>query len=240
MGILKITKNEKTTIVGEAPKTTITSEESKLLGNLNNIGDGYDFDFGHDKDDNRLKTENGIINVCVSTFLSVASAIGVIVLIYYVFTKYIGIDFELFTKSATYTVEHFNYELRRTFIILGIFLLASSLMLMLFVNSSVTGRFRKKYLSKVNIYIYDVFIIMFIGVIYILLGVAYFYMLDNLSLVFNNLIKDGMINGKVNIVIVEIFRYIVVVCVSIFIVLNSYLAIGIVHKKNKFVFDEAI
>lgn len=240
MGILKITKNEKTTIVGEQPKTTTVSEETKLLNNLNNIGDGYNFDFGHGKDDNRLKTENGVINVCVSTFLSVASAIGIIIGIYFIFVKYVGVDFELFTKSTAYTVEHFNYEIKRTFIILSAFLLGISIMLMIFINSAVTGRFRKRYLNRVNVFIYDVFLVLFISTVYILAAFAYFYVLKNLGITFDNLIKDGAINGKVNLMIVEIFRYVVVILTSIFIVLNSYYAIGIVHKKNKFVFEEAI
>ncbi len=241
MGIVKISKSNKTeTIEAEAPKS---KSSDNLLDVLNHAADGFDFDFGRESagmDDGRLKTEMSLARAIFATIMALAIVIGVLVGIYFVVTNVLDFHFELFAEKNYYTDEFYYSELRSCLILLSAFLIGICLLLTLFINASITGRFKKRYLKKLNIYLYDGLVVFLNILLFVIVGVIYFDIINGLYSDFSTWVKDGSLSSEVNINIINWFKYAVVVIVSLFLSLNSISGIGIVHKKNRFVFEETL
>ena len=67
-----------------------------------------------------------------------------------------------------------------------------------------------------------------------LIAVFFFYLVDEIKII----IQNGVYLEAVNKETVEIFKYVIVVVITIFGVLNSFNGIGIIHKKKKFVLED--
>ena len=183
-----------------------------------------------------LKTERGVVGIIFSTMLMFfLLLVGFSGLIFSVFKVY-DLKFELFVKKSVYTLKDFNVELLCFLLTLIILLVIISLVLVIFINFSVKVRFRKSYLSKSNVYVYDTFLIVFNIFIFSIVGVVFFYVLDGYYVEFKNWINEGLINSEVNLWLVNLFKYIIVIISAIFISLNSFKGISITHKANEFIF----
>lgn len=240
MGFVQITKDGRTNIESETPKVNISrTNDTDSLNRLNNADKGYNYDFGNsgkNKNKERLKNERTILSACLFTFFRVFIGILVFVGLFFLVTSFL--DFEFFYQQSSYTTKEFNEELRNCIILLFSSLLIVCVILKVYINSVVRACFKKKYLSKFNIYIYDVFLVLLNVISYILLAVIYFYIINGIYGDFKSWLDLGIISKEGNIEIINWFKYVVVVMISIFMSVNSFTGFSIVYKKNKFIFED--
>ena len=116
-------------------------------------------------------------------------------------------------------------------------ILYTLLLIVIFINLSVKIRFRKSYLSKTNVYIYGMFICILNVLLYTLLAVVFFNIINSYNTLFVEWYGKNMIDPEASLDILGIFKYVIVVVVAVFMSLNSFRGIAIIHKKNQFIFE---
>ena len=95
-------------------------------------------------------------------------------------------------------------------------------------------------MSKINIYIYDVFIVILNVLFFVLIIMAIFNLLDNLHDQFAILVELEKIDGPVNIEAIIHFKMFIVIITSVILALSSYFDVELIYKKNKFVFEDSV
>lgn len=250
MGLIEI---EKTNQKKQTPKVTYsdTVYRNDTLNNLNNVGnENYVFEtekeriasdnlVSHGMNGNKIQVEGKLFPMCLTTFICSTLLLFVIVtLMYIVLTSSNSI--EIFPYKSNYTAEEFNTYLKRSFIILFGIVSFMSIASMIVINNAVKARFRNNYLSKFKVYIYDIFIVIQNAILYIYEMIVMFSILNDIHYNFVTWQTSGKILGSVNIDTIEIFKYVVVIIMTIFIVINSFSSIDIIHSKNKFILEEQI
>ena len=192
----------------------------------------------------KLKTESTIFGICfksiLMSYLIFVLICGAIVITYYVLKRFDIFSLQLFKGQDMYTVEEFNNNNLRTMGILAGVTLVLSLISLLAIRMSVRSSLRKKYLSKINIYIYDVFIVVLNILFFVLIIMAIFRLIDNLHDQFAILVELKKIDGPVNIEAIEHFKMFIVIISSVILTLSSYFDVELIYKKNKFVFDDSV
>lgn len=211
--------------------------------NTMNKAEEYSYDFASDhvheeETTERLKVERDIITTCLSTFFKMTILSAIIIFLLYLGISYFNTKVEIFPYQSSYTATEFNDYLKRSFILLFLILSFGCSMIMILSNAIVNNQFKKHYLSKINIYIYDVFISIINATIYCIGGWLMFLIVDNLYNKFLFWQTAGSIMGSVNIDTINIFKYVITSVIAIFIVISSFSIWGIVHKSNKFVFED--
>lgn len=95
---------------------------------------------------------------------------------------------------------------------LGIFLLTLlalliivSVVFVLIINFSVKVRFRKSYLSKSNVYVYDTFLIMLNILVFTIIGFVFFLITDGYYKEFSTWIENGVLDPETNLGIIGLF-----------------------------------
>lgn len=192
----------------------------------------------------KLKTESTIFGICFKTILLTYFRFmimcAIVVVGYLLLDKYDYFHLELFPFQEIYTVERFNFLNMRAMGILAIITVVISLFAMFAIRRSVKSSLKKKYLSKVNIYIYDVFIALLNVLFFVLIILSMFYLVDNMHSEFLRLVENGKIDGPVNTETIIHFKMFVVVIASAILAISSYFDIELVYKKNKFIFDDSV
>lgn len=221
---------------------TLKDYNESTIDYLNNEEE-YNYDFASDHtdtlgmEDGRLKNERDIFTTCLATFAKIIIISGILLVLLYLGFSYLDTKVELFPYQSSYTSIEFNEYIRRSFILLFLLLSFGCSILMIIMTNVVSKQFKNHYLSKINIYIYDVFTILLNTIIYIFGGWCMFNIINNLYEKFVFWQNAGTILGSVNIETINIFKYVITSVIAIFIVINSFSICGIVHKKNKFVFE---
>ena len=212
------------------------------LGALNINNSSYDFTPSKVKDSGmsrgHVKKEYSLFGICISTICLTLFVFLLTGLIAWIITKVAHVNISVFPYKDSFTAQEFNSCLRRSFLILSGLLIGLCILVLFSINMTVNSRFINHYLSKYNIYIYDVYVLIinfltYVGIIYI-----FFMEITKLNNAFKHWLEDGVITEKVNINTINIFKYVVIIVVVIFMVANSFSLVGIIHKKNRFVFEE--
>ena len=195
-------------------------------------------------DGNKLKTESTIIGIAFKTilisYLIFILVSGLVLIAYFVLRKFDVLNVELFRLRDYYTVREFNNNNMRTMGILAIYTTFFSLLALVAIRTSISMGLKKKYLNKVNIYIYDVFIVLMNVLFFILIILAFFNLIDNLHEQFALLVELKKIDGPVNIEAIVHFKMFVVIIASMVLTISSYFGVELIHKKNKFIFDDSV
>ena len=192
----------------------------------------------------KLKTESTIFGICfksiLMTYFLFMILCAIVVVGYLLLDKYDYLHVELFPFQDIYTVERYNFLNMRAMGILAGVTVVVSLFAMFSIRRSVKSCLKKKYLSKTNIYIYDVFIALLNLLFFVLIILAMFNMVDNLHEQFLKLVENGKIDGPVNTETIIHFKMFVVVIASAILAISSYFDIELVYKKNKFIFVDSV
>ena len=224
-----------------APKPKVKSVDKEVSLNSLNLNTKKTYDFGKDKNPEmaygKLKTERGITRTIFSTIFNVFFFIAIVVGGVFAFFKISGLSFNLFELRDYYTLQQFNSDLGKFILILLGMLMVSSFLMLIFINLSVKIRFRKSYLSKTNVYIYGMFICILNVLLYTLLAVVFFNIINSYNTLFVEWYGKNMIDPEASLDILGIFKYVIVVVVAVFMSLNSFRGIAIIHKKNQFIFE---
>lgn len=223
MGFLNVTKGNK-----KANNNPVNQNYMNVSNNLYNDYDSVGMN------GNTIKSEASIIEVCLKSVVEISVILAILIALLFIGTNIFNFQFVLFTKLDEYTLSSYNSEVRRSFVFLSVALLVVCFIVKIVINNAIRGRFSKKYLRKINIYIYDGFITIINIILYILIGVFFFYLVDEINII----IQNGYFVEEVNKGVIDIFKYVVVVVITIFGVLNSFTGMSIIHKKNKFVLED--
>ncbi len=223
MGFLNITKGDKKNYNNQA--------SNNYMNVSNNLYNDYD---SVGMNGNTIKSEAKITEVCLKTVIEIGVILLVIIALLLIGSNVSNFQFALFTKLEEYTLKDYNNEIRRSFALLSGSLIVICFIVKFIINNAIRGRFRKRYLKKINIYIYDAFIVIVNIVLYILIAFFFFYLVDQINII----IENGNFIEEVNKDVINIFKYVIVVVITIFGVLNSFNGISIIHKKNKFVLED--
>lgn len=242
MKLVKIKKEFKPNV---NPEGNQVQNKDVLLGDslnsLNNVNNDYNYDFGsthaNQLKDNVIKNETKLIGACLSTAFKTIIKFIFIFLIGYFVVEFSG--FDLF-KAGEYSKEVFNEELNKAIMVMGISLFVLCFFVKGFINGSIKSVFKRKYLNKVNVYVYDVFVVIFNILSYVGVSVLYFYLIDVYYERLSNWKEAGRVLEDVNIEILNYLKYGIVVIVAIFIAFNVLRSLSIVHSKNKYVFEDEI
>lgn len=251
MGIIQIEKESKGTVVPASSgkkENVISGNDSLSL--LNNSSDGYAYDFGAEREnlssgmtEKGIKKEVGIVSICIYTFLR-----SVLLSLFHLFL-FGGIVYALLSftgwiepvKDFLLLVIHKIGKEVITYLLSFLFLFLVCLVVKGNINGSIRKKFRTYYLSKVNIYIYDVFVVVFNLIFYVGVSFFFFWYVNHYQEVFRWLYQIHFMNTyQIEISHFSYFKYIIAILVSLFMSLNSIKDIGINHKQNQFVFEEEI
>lgn len=190
--------------------------------------------------ENNLTNEEVIKNE-VSLGICIGATIGeimiVLVIIYLLILVALNVfhfKVNIFPLLEEYSLKEYNMAIRRCFVMLSGFLIAICLVLKFVINNAIKTRFVKKYLKKLNVYLYDVFILVINTGLYIFIAWIFFKIVNDIhaDILLMNFIEN------VNVDTINIFKYVIVVIIAIFGVLNSFAGIGINHQRNKFVLED--
>ncbi len=223
-----------------AAKPKIKSADKEVsLNNLNKKAT-YAYDFGKDTNPEmaygKLKTERSIVTAILSTVFMSLIIFGVLFGGIFGLFKLFDLELVLFHEKNYYSLDMFNSELLNFLLTFIVLLLVVSFIAVIIINLSVKVRFRKAYLSKSNVYVYDVFLGMFNVLIFTVIGYIFFVILDGYNKDFMSLIDKGIVSSEVKLDILGVFRYLIVIISAVFMSLNTIRGISIAHKKNEFIF----
>ncbi len=223
-----------------AAKPKIKSADKEIsLNNLNKKAT-YAYDFGKDTNPEmahgKLKTERSIVTAILSTMFMSFIIFGILFGGIFGIFKLLKLEFVLFEQKKYYSLDMFNSELVIFLLTFFVLLLVVSFIAVIIINLSVKVRFRKAYLSKSNVYVYDVFLGMFNVLIFTIIGYIFFVILDGYNKDFIDFIDKGIVSSEVKLGIIDAFKYIIVVVSAVFMSLNTIRGISIAHKKNEFIF----
>ncbi len=213
------------------------------IDRLNTSIEQYDFKKDHHNEgmnDGKLKTEQGIISTCLVTLIKTVFIFMIIFLLFYIGFSLVNNNIEIFPSKSSYTTDEFNTYLKRAFILLFSLLVFLCTIVMIIINNIINSQFKYNYLTKINMYMYNVFITIINASIYLISSYFMFTIVDNLHKKFSLWKTAGTIVGEVNIDIINLFKYVIVSVVAIFIVVNSFSICNIVHTNNKFILEEEL
>lgn len=239
MGIINISKGNKPDV--EAIRRAQEHLKEDSLNVLNNSDNEYNYTFEKSNagmNGGKLKIERGLIDCVIISYLGVFIKLSLLFIFTYAIIYFLDIPFELVIEKEYFTVNEFNKMLIRAGGILLGMLFLICFVVKIAINGSIKKRFRTKYLNKVNIYIYDVFVVILNVILYAFLAFCYFKVIEHINSDFVDFEKAGRLAKDISLNIFGIFKYVIVVIVSIFIALNSMRGIAIVHKRNEFVFND--
>lgn len=243
MKLVKVKKEFKPNVGPEEmpkQKENLFGDSLDMLNNLNN--DSH-YDFGSDKvsvnDRDVIKLEEPIVKCCINTFTKSFLKVGIVCLICYLLLKVFNVDFKIFLVQD-YSKEIFYSELRKLFIIVSIILLLVCILIKISINGSIKSVFKRKYLNKVNVYIYDVFSVILNIIMYSVTSSVCFYYLNMYYDRLEKWQEIGRLVKNANIEIINWFKYAVVIVVAIFIAVNSLKSISIIHSRNEFRLEDEI
>lgn len=246
MAIVKIQKELKSTVNSS---NSYNKQQEILpgasLNSLNNSNDEYQFDFGNNSagmSDGKLKNEIGIVRACIKTTINSIIKTTIFIGIIYIILKYakLNIDLSCFSGKAYLTESSYWDEFLKVGLILGLSLFIMCFMIKFFINGSIKKTLKKNYLSKMNTYIYGGFVVIYNIIVYVLVSVGYFLIINNIFDKIEKLKDGGKIVEGVDIELFSLFKYGVVIIIAVFIALNILRGISIIYKKNKFVFEEQL
>lgn len=181
-----------------------------------------------------IKSEGNLASICLSTVIEIVVVLAIILALIFVGLNISGFKFDLFTRLDEYTLADYNGAIRRSYIMLSVALVVVCFIFKVIINNAVRGRFRKKYLKKLYIYIYDGILVLINICLYLLIAFFFFYLVNEIY----DVIQISTFIEEVNKETINLFKYIVVIVITIFGVLNSFTGISIVHNKNKFVLED--
>ena len=229
---IKYKKNESKPKIKTADKEiTLNSLNKKKTSNFNFVkNDNPEMAFG------ALKTERGIVGAILSTLFMLVILVIVFFGGGFLLLKILELKIELFHEKNFYSLQTFNSDLGALLLTITSFILIVSIILVIFTNLSVKIRFRKSYLSKTNVYVYDTFLIVLNTLVFSIIGFIFFRITDGYYNEFKMWISNGTIDPEVNLNIMNLFKYLIVIISALFISLNSIRGISITHKKNEFIF----
>lgn len=237
LSVVKTSSNEDIDTKVNKPKGV---NKDLSLNHLNQ-NTSYSFDFGKNNNPEmafgRLKTERGITGIIFSTLFTVLIIIGLIAGLVFAFFKFTDYTFVLFEEKSYYSLQYFNSELGKLLLLLFALLFLICIICVFIINFAVKIRFRKSYLSKTNVYIYDIFIGILNALVFSLIAYCFFVVINNYHAVFTEWLGKKMIDPEVNFTILSIYKYLIVIVAAVFVALNSLRGIAITHEKNKFVFE---
>ena len=246
MAVISVEKNSVTKVEGSTTEDVNKARSigDDNLGALNNTNSSYEFtplkaknkdsgmSFGH------VKKEYGLLGICISTLIIILLAFVFFVMVYLIATKGFKLNIKVFPVRDSYTAAEYKASLKKCFLILSGLLVGLCILIRLVVSLTVRTRFIRHYLAKFNIYAYDIYVLainffLYLGVIYI-----FFSEVNKLHNSFVRWVSEGIIKESVKVDTINIFKYIVIVVTVVFMVINSFTLVGIIHKKNRFVFEE--
>ena len=199
------------------------------------------FDFGKNSNPGigfgNQKTERGITGTIFSTIFTVLLLIAIVVGVVFVFFRFTDYKFIFFEEKNYYSLQYFNSELGKLLLLLLVLLLLICIVSVFIISFAVKSRFKKSYLSKTNVYIYDIFIGMLNVLIFSLIAYGFFVVINNYHAEFTNWVAEKMVDPEVKFDILNLYKYLIVIIVAIFIALNSLRGISITYEKNKFMFE---
>jgi len=214
------------------------------LGTLNLNATNYEYNPEKVKDDGmnrgRVKREEGIVSICISTLITAILVFGLTLLAALIAMKFTGVKIDIFPTLDYYSLETYNASVRRSFIILASLLIGVCILIMFSLNLTIRSRFINNFLSKYNIYIYDIFSVFLNCFVYLGIIFLFFYIDNQMIEKINTLYKNGSIVIGVNLNTMELFKYIIIIVTIIFMILNAFNVVSIIHKKNRFVFEEEV
>ncbi len=182
--------------------------------------------------DGTIKYERGVIDTSFFTIFDIV--IKLMILIGVVIGAYVLFPYEIhiFKVGDTMSVIEFNKQLLITVGVISSVFLITCFILVYIINSSISKRFRMKYLTKVNQYIYDVIVVIINITLYTLVAVGVFLVINYYYDMFKELVDNGILVSDAKISLINLYKYIAVVVVGLFIGLNSLKCVSIVKKKN--------
>lgn len=249
MGIIKIEKDLKANVTGSTTNVKKNVYDiNDSLDSLNNLSAYEGNDINQDtnvgtKDTARIKNEINIVRACVRTsvksfFSSIIDILilgGIIFSLLY-FTGWINKVKSFFINIISRTGETFIF-----YLIGCLILLLCCLIVRGNIRGSIKGIFKYKYLNKMNIYIYDGFIVIWNIIFYIFIAVLFFLLVNNYQDIFKLLVKVNFMNtANISIEGYSYIKYIIVVVISLFLSLNSLRCVSLVHRLNKFVLEDEV
>ncbi len=213
------------------------------LGTLNLAPTNYEFKQHNDAagmNEGHLKTEVGIVSICIATFFLLLIIFGSLGVLGYVGIKVSKLNVQIFPTLSSYSMQQYKDSVIKTYLILGGMLFGTCLLTLILLNLVIKSRFISRYLSKMNVYIYSVFASLINCGMYFSILLLYFLEINKISKRIRNLYESGKIAEKANPNLVEPFKYIVVVLIVIFMIANCFRIMSIVKKKNQFIFEEEV
>ena len=245
MGFVEVEKKNTVTINGMSTDDQVAhlgTLGDDNLGSLNLEPTNYEYNPSPIKDAGmsygHVKKEIGILKICISTIVILAFVIGFAALAGFIAYKFGKVNFHIFPKLESYSLEQYNSSVKRCFLILSGMLIGTCILVLFVFNIIVKSRFINNYLSKVGTYIYSVFAVivnagLFMGIMY-----GYFVIVNKITANINSYVAKGIITETVNVKTIELFKYAIVVFCVIFLVANSFNIVGSIKEKNRFVFEE--
>ena len=213
------------------------------MNNLNNINDKFSYREAGNVDSSgmykgRLKVEDSVLSMSLSTLVGLLifyTIIAAIIFFTLYFTKY---KVEFFPILDSYSIDQYNTGLLRAVLILFGLLIFACFFVKISINSSIKKKLRKNYLNKSGIYVYDVFICFLNILFYLVLVVFFFLLVNSVHNSIINLNEADKFLGDVNVNLIELFKWVVVVITAIFLPLNCFKGIKIIHENHKFVLED--
>lgn len=245
MAMISVEKSNVTKVEGyntdDINKARRMGDDSLGALNVNN-DTKYDFTPSRVRDsgmsNGHVKKEYSLFGICISTVCLTLFVFLLIVLVVWLISKFTKVNLSVFPYRDSYTAAEFKVSLRRSFLILSGYLIGLCVLVLFSINMTVNSRFINHYLSKYNVYIYDIYVLIinfftYMGIVYI-----FFMEITKLHNSFLRWIDDGVITETVNTETINLFKYVVIIVVVVFLVANSFSLVGLIHKKNRFVFEE--
>ena len=147
--------------IDTAKNNGLYSEAS--ITNLNNNDTkeySYNFSDNSGMNGDELKVERDLVSTCGLTFIKIIIFTAVILGLLYLGFGYLDSKVSLFPYQSSYTAKEFNEYLRRSFLLMFLILSFGCSLVMVIITNIVTKEFKRNYLSKLNVYIYDVFTVL--------------------------------------------------------------------------------
>lgn len=244
MAFINVEKDSKT-VVKASPQPVQVNQTDSLNG-LNTVSTKKERkekketikDLGMYK--GRLKTEINIVPVSVTTFIKTIIYLLIFALIILLVCLYGDFKLIVFSNKLTFTVKQFNIGLIKYFGFLTVLLVVFSLVVKRAINRSVRGNFKKRYLSKKNIYIYDGVLVALNIILYLILILIFFGIINWINKDLGIMLTNEVLAKGSKVGLINIFKYVALIYLVIMMVLNSFKCIDIVYAKNRFIFDEEI
>jgi hypothetical protein len=181
----------------------------------------------------KLKIKRGIVGLILTILFMVLLLGGGLIGLIFVLLKIFDMKIVLFRKKNFYSVQIFNSKFGIFLLNLLVLLIIVSFVFIFLIDLSVKIRFRKSYLSKMNVYVYDTFLVVLNILIFYIIGLVFFLIIDAYYKEFSSWISEGMLLFGLKLDIINLFKYVIVIISAIFMILNSLgLLLLLVRRMN--------